>query len=75
MEMDIEEMFGIRPAESDRDSASEAEEEEDDERGEGNPMDEAIEVPEPGTEWCGFRRDWLTCLVVCVVIVTSLSYF
>ncbi|XP_037793356.1 TIMELESS-interacting protein-like [Penaeus monodon] len=50
MEMDIEEMFGIRPAESDRDSASEAEEEEDDERGEGNPMDEAIEVPEPGQQ-------------------------
>ncbi|XP_042863795.1 TIMELESS-interacting protein-like [Penaeus japonicus] len=51
MEMDIEEMFGIRPAESERGSASEAEEEEeDDDRGENNPMDEAIEVPEPGQQ-------------------------
>lgn len=48
--MDIEEMFGIRPAESERGSASEAEEDEDDDTGENNPMDEAIEVPEPGQQ-------------------------
>ncbi|XP_047486018.1 TIMELESS-interacting protein-like [Penaeus chinensis] len=50
MEMDIEEMFGVRPADSDRGSESEAEEDEDDDRGENNPMDEAIEVPERGQQ-------------------------
>ncbi|XP_045585145.2 TIMELESS-interacting protein isoform X1 [Procambarus clarkii] len=51
MELNVEELFGQREAESDRDSDSGAEDgEESDDGGRNNPMEEAVEVPEPGQE-------------------------
>lgn len=52
MELSVEEMFGYREAESLRGSGSEVEDDdsEDDDGGQNNPMEEAVEDPEPGQE-------------------------
>lgn len=52
MEYSVEELFGEREAESVRGSGSEDEadnnEDDEDDGGQGNPLEEAVEVPEPG---------------------------
>ncbi|KAG7153732.1 TIMELESS-interacting protein-like [Homarus americanus] len=54
MELSVDELFGQREVESVRGSGSEAEEDDSDDgdvdRGQNNPMEEAIEVREPGQE-------------------------
>lgn len=59
MELSVEQMFGYHEAASVRDSGSEVEDDdnEDDDGGQNNPMEEAVEVPEPGRLPCPLYRN------------------